>query len=86
MQTKNDKQSFTFSFSMKILATRGKYQTICEQTNKEHKLNADFLIVPFANHTNHYMQMQIFLFSSFNVMNEEKKLSALNQQKQMPFN
>ena len=26
------------------------------------------------------MQMQVFLFSLFNVMNTEKKLSALNQQ------
>ena len=47
----------------------------------EHKLNADFLIVPFAKQTSHYMKMQVFLFSSFNVMNAKNKLSALNRQK-----
>ena len=74
------------AFSMKNLATKGREKIICEQTNQwtkqinESQTKCRFPNVPFAKHTLFYMQMQVFLFSLFNVMNAEKKISALNQQ------
>ena len=45
----------------------------------ESQAKCRFPNVPFAKHTQSYMQMQVFLFSFLNVMNEKKKLGALNQ-------
>ena len=42
MKTKNDKKSFTFSFSMKILATREKEQSIWEKTNQRAQTKCKF--------------------------------------------
>ena len=73
------------AFSMKSLATKGREKIICEQKNQwtknksmNHKLNVDFLMFLFQN-TQSYMKMKVFIFSSFNVMNAEKKLGALDQ-------
>ena len=66
---------------MKILATRGKEQTICEQTNKKTQTKCRFPNCSFLQNTQKsYMQMQAFIFSFLNVMNGEKKLGALNKQ------
>ena len=53
---------------MKYLATKGREQIICEQTNQwtKNKINESqakcrFPNVPFAKHTLFYMQMQVFL-------------------------
>ena len=50
------------------------------KTNQWAQTKCRFPNVPFAKHTLFYMQMQVFLFSFFNVMNAKKKLGALNQQ------
>ena len=71
---------------MKDLATKGREKIIWEQTNQwtkqvnESQTKCIFPNVTFAKNTQSYMQMQVFLFSFFNVMNAEKKPGALNQQ------
>ena len=74
------------AFSMNNLATKGREQIIWEQTNQwtKNKINESqtkciFPNVPFAKHTQSYMQMHVFLFIFLNVMNAEKKLGALDQ-------
>ena len=79
-----NKRSLSAS-SMKNLATKGREKIIWEQTNQwtkkinESQTKCRFPNVPFAKNTQSYMQMQVFIFSSLNVMNEEKKLGVLNQ-------
>ena len=55
-----------------------------KQINEQNKINESqtkciFPNVPFAKHTQSYMQMQVFLFSFLNVMNAENKVGALDQ-------
>jgi len=45
----------------------------------ESKTKWRFPNVPFAKHTQSYMQIQIFILSFLNFMNAEKKLGALDQ-------
>ena len=86
MQAKNDKQSFTFSFFNEKPSYWGKRANNLWENKPINKTNQwaqtkwRFPNVPFAKHILFYMQMQVFLFSFFNVMNAEKKLGALNQQ------
>ena len=61
--TKNDKKSFTFSFSMKILATRGKEKTICEKKNQNTQTKCRFPNCSFCKthkilHANAYFSFQ----------------------------
>ena len=64
MQTKNDKQSFNLSFSMKLLATRGKEQSICEQTNQRTQTKCRFRSCSFFKthkplHANTHFSFQL---------------------------